>query len=274
MSGVGRTGSSDDGRDADVDERRPPRAEGDGRASDDSDSETDGEERPDAGAAQRAWNADVRRRCVALVKTREAALFKRKKPPRDAEFEVKSAALWREIAWPDPTGIQHIKLRYWMRTCVLSLTADAAGAALVATLCGCWWAAPTGRQRTPEGDFVPSVCGACGAQSGCLPLHLLAGQYGSETACGWPGARTCRRAWETEVRRLYDEHGDAAAEAALAAAQQRPHRRLALMLGRARGIELPWPLASALPGAFVQTWGRWSARALRRRAAGAGTAGG
>ena len=72
---------------------------------------------------------------------------------------------------------------------------------------------------------------------------------------------------------LDDEHADAAAEAALAAAQQRPHRRLALMLGRARGVELPWPLASALPGAFVQTWGRWSARALRRRAAGAGTAG-
>ena len=121
---------------------------------------------------------------------------------------------------------------------------------------------------------MPSVCGACGAQSGCLPLHLLAGQYGSETVCGCPGARTCRRAWETEVRRLYDEHADAAAEAALAAAQQRPHRRLALMLGRARGIELPWPLASALPGAFVQTWGRWSARALQRQAAAAAAGGG
>jgi hypothetical protein len=84
-----------DGRDADVDERRPPRADGDGCASDDSDSESDGEDRPDAGAAQRAWNADVRRRCVALVKTREAALFAKKKPPRDTEFEVKSAALWR-----------------------------------------------------------------------------------------------------------------------------------------------------------------------------------
>ena len=71
---TGATGAGD-GRDADVDERRPQRADGDGRASDDSDSETDGDERPDAGAAQRAWNADVRRRCVALVKTREAALF-------------------------------------------------------------------------------------------------------------------------------------------------------------------------------------------------------
>ena len=223
-------------------------------------------------------NADVRRRCVALVKTREAALFAKKKPPRDAEFEVKSAALWREIAEgtfeTHPTGIQHIKLRYWMRTCVLSLTADAAGAALVATLCGCWWAAPTGRLRTPEGGFVPSVCGACGAQSGCLLLHLLTGQHGNEAECACPGARRCRHAWEAEVARLYAEHADAAATVAYAGAQLHSHRRLALMLGRARGIELPWPLASALPGAFVQTWGRWSARALRRRAAGAGTAGG
>ena len=187
---------------------------------------------------------------------------------------MKSAALWREIVDKDPTGIQHIRLRYWMRTCVLSLTADAAGAALVATLCGCWWAAPTGRLRTSEDDFVPSVCGACGAQSGCLLLHLLTGRYGNEAECECPHARRCRRAWEKEVGRLYDEHADAAAAAALTAAQQHPHRRLALMLGRARGIELPWPLASALPGAFVQTWGRWSARALRRRAAGAGTAGG
>ena len=263
---AGATGA-DDGRDADVDERRPPRADGDGRASDDSDSESDGEERPDAGAAQRAWNADVRRRCVALVKTREAALFAKKKPPRDAEFEVKSAALWREIAEgtfeTHPTGIQHIKLRYWMRTCVLSLTADAAGAALVATLCGCWWAAPTGRLRTPEGDFVPSVCGACGAQSGCLLLHLLTGQHGSEAECGCPRARACRHAWEKEVAQLYAEHADAAATVAYAGAQLHSHRRLALMLGRARGIELPWALASALPGAFVRTWGRWSARALQ-----------
>ena len=95
-----------------------------------------------------------------MVKGREAALFAKKKPPNDADFKVKSAALWREIAWPDPTGAQFARLRYWMRTCVFSLTADAAGAALVATLCGCWWAAPTGRLLTPEGDIVPSVCGA------------------------------------------------------------------------------------------------------------------
>ena len=48
-----------------------------------------------------------------------------------------------------------------------------------------------------------------------------------------------------EVGRLYEEHADAAATAAFDAAQQHPHRRLALMLGRARGIELPWALASA-----------------------------
>ena len=255
---------ADDGRDADVVEDRPPHADGDGRASDGEESEAETVEgQPDSTAAQRAWNADVRRRGVALVKGREAALFAKKKPPNDADFKVKSAALWREIAWPDPTGAQFARLRYWMRTCVFSLTADAAGAALVATLCGCWWAAPTGRLLTPEGDIVPSVCGACGAQSGCLVLHLLMGQYSSETACRCPHARTCRCEWVEEVGRLYEEHADAAATAAFDAAQQLPHRRLALMLGRARGIELPWALASALPGAFVRTWGRWSARALQ-----------
>ena len=198
-----------------------------------------------------------------MVKAREATLFAKKKPPNDADFKVKSAALWREIAEPDPTGAQFSRLRYWMRTCVFGLTADAAGAALVATLCGCWWAAPTGCLLTPEGDIVPSVCGACGAESGCLVLHLLMGQYGSEAACRCPRARTCRCEWVEEVGQLYEEHADAAATAAFDAAQQHPHRRLALMLGRARGIELPWALASALPGAFVRTWGRWSARALQ-----------
>ena len=157
---------ADDGRDADVDEDRPPHADGGGRASDGEDSEAETvEEQPDSTAAQRAWNADVRRRGVALVKAREATLFAKKKPPNDADFKVKSAALWREIAEPDPTGAQFSRLRYWMRTCVFGLTADATGAALVATLCGCWWAAPTGCLLTPEGDIVPSVCGACGAES-------------------------------------------------------------------------------------------------------------
>ena len=53
------------------------RADGDGRANDgeESDAETV-EGQPDSTAAQRAWNADVRRRGVALVKGREAALAK------------------------------------------------------------------------------------------------------------------------------------------------------------------------------------------------------
>ena len=99
-----------------------------GRASDGEDSEAETvEEQPDSTAAQRAWNADVRRRGVALVKAREATLFAKKKPPNDADFKVKSAALWREIAEQDPTGAQFSRLRYWMRTCVFGLTADAAG---------------------------------------------------------------------------------------------------------------------------------------------------
>jgi hypothetical protein len=70
----------------------------------------------------------------------------------------------------------------------------------------------------------------------------------------WPGAAAVDSDDEDFVR-LLRSRADAA--------QQHPHRRLALMLGRARGIELPWALASALPGAFVRTWGRWSARALQ-----------
>ena len=62
---------ADDGRDADVDENRPSRADGDGRASDGEESEAETVEgQPDSTAAQRAWNADVRRRGVALVKGR------------------------------------------------------------------------------------------------------------------------------------------------------------------------------------------------------------
>ena len=79
------------------------------------------------------WNADVRRQGVALVKAREATLFAKKKPPNDADFKVKSAALWREIAEPDPTGAQFSRLRYWMRTCVFGLTAAPAASAGSAT---------------------------------------------------------------------------------------------------------------------------------------------
>ena len=34
------------------------------------------------------------------------------------------------------------------------------------------------------------------------------------------------------------------------------------MLGRADGTDLPWALGSRLPGAFVRTWGAWSAIAV------------
>ena len=38
------------------------------------------------------------------------------------------------------------------------------------------------------------------------------------------------------------------------------------MLGRARGVKLPWSLASALPGAFVRIWGAWSRLKLEQAA--------
>ena len=221
----------------------------------------------DPTAAQRAWNADVRRRCVDLVKDREAELFAKKDPPNGAEFKLKSAALWREIAEENPNGAQYSRLRYWMRTCVFGLTADETGTALVALLCGCWWAAPVGRQLV-EGVGVPSTCAACGATSECLAVHLLLGQCGGEAACSCPEADEIRQRWEAEVDDLYTAHANSHPDevAEYMTAPPRSLRRVALMIGRASGVELPWSLASELPRVFSRTWGAWSRLALARAA--------
>ena len=68
-------------------------------------------EGPDSTEARRAWDADVRRRCVAQVKERESKLFDR---DDDGNFVLlKTAALWREIAEENPSGVQYASLRYW-----------------------------------------------------------------------------------------------------------------------------------------------------------------
>jgi len=256
---------ADDGRDADVDGGQAPSADGDDRASDGgSDTEPD-VEGPDSTEARRAWDADVRRRSVEKVAEREAKLFAR---DDDGNFVLlKTAALWREIAEPDPNGVQYASLRYWMRTCVFSLTADETGTALVALLCGCWWAAPAGRQLV-RGVGVPSTCAACGSRSMCLAVHLLLGKCDGEAACSCPEAGEVREQWEEEVDDLYTAHADSYPEevAEYMTAPPRSLRRVALMIGRASGVELPWSLASELPRVFSRTWGAWSRLALARAA--------
>jgi hypothetical protein len=203
---------------------------------------------------------------TSVAKAREAGLYTRESGLPGAKFYVKAASLWREIIEERPSGIRYLKLRYWMRTCVLGLTADEPGVALVALLCGCWWAAPMGRQQTPAGDYARSVCGACGATSGNLVVHLLCGACGAEAACSCATAASYRREWQSEVAGLYAEHPGTAAAAAFAAAPPCSERRLALSLGHAAGVELPWGLASALPSAFVRAWGAWSEAALEQAA--------
>ena len=149
-----------------------------------------------------------------------------------------------------------------MGRCVLNQTADVQGAALVALLCGAWWAAPSAHVPDEAGNFSPPKCGACRSMSACLPLHLIMGTYANEEPCSCRNAAACRSAWETEVAGLYAAHANAPAATAFATVQPRSFARLALMLGRRAGIELPWVLASRLPSAFVRTWGAWSETAL------------
>ena len=254
----------DDADNADVDGRRPPPSDssdddsddgserGEGAAAGGGDGADDADEAVEVTAAKRAWEADVRRRAARLVAAREAALWSANGP--------RSAALWREIAHPWPSAVERARLRAWMRRCVLSLTADARGAALVAFVAGCWWAAPTSRVASDAGGgFVPARCAACGATSAALPLHLALGQFGAEAPCPCRNAAAYRAAWVAEVAALYAAHGDGASRAAYAAAPPFSFRRAALMLGHARGVELPWALASRLPPAFTRTWGAWSA---------------
>ena len=161
--------------------------------------------------------------------------------------------------------------RWWLDHAVLSRTASLNWASLVALLAARWWAAP--RARDPGRRYLRYSCGACGAFSDHLELHLIFGQAqniqredGSpELACSCIRADLCRVDWEGRVAARFDEHARPAAVAALQQAPPRSYRRLAIMLGHAAGVDMPWPLARGLPRAFAFTWGAWSARELRTR---------
>ena len=115
---------------------------------------------------------------------------------------------------------------------------------------------------------MPSTCAACGSRSVCLAVHLLLGRCDGETACSCPEAGDVRKRWEKEVDDLYTTHANSYPEevAEYLTAPPRSLRRVALMIGRASGVELPWSLASELPRVFSRTWGAWSRRALARAA--------
>ena len=115
---------------------------------------------------------------------------------------------------------------------------------------------------------MPSTCAACGSRSVCLAVHLLLGRCDGETACSCPEAGDVRKRWEKEVDDLYTTHANSYPEevAEYLTAPPRSLRRVALMIGRASGVELPWGLASELPRIFTRTWGAWSRLALARAA--------
>ena len=45
------------------------------------------------------------------------------------------------------------------------------------------------------------------------------------------------------------------------------NERLALMIGRAHGTDLPWALQVRLPSAFAESMGKWSRKELARQGA-------
>ena len=109
---------------------------------------------------------------------------------------------------------------------------------------------------------------ACGARSECRAVHLLLGECDGEADCSCPEAGDVRRRWEKEVDDLYTAHANSHPDevAEYMTAPPRSLRRVALMIGRASGVELPWSLASELPRVFSRTWGAWSRLALARAA--------
>ena len=204
---------------------------------------------------RRRWDAEVRRRCAALALAREEGLFE---ASNDGTLELKSAALWLEIAGGDVSETRRRALRQWLRRCVLNLTADAGGTAAVSVICGCWWAAPTSRVRDDDGTWRPATCAACGATSRSLATHLLLGGVDGEPPCSCPIAAAYRADWEADVRQAYAAYADAEATVAFGMAPPRSLRRVALMLGFAAGVDLPWELSSRLPSVFARVWGPWS----------------
>ena len=118
--------------------------------------------------------------------------------------------------------------------------------------------APTSRVPDGSGAWRPATCAACGATSRNLATHLLLGGVGGETPCACPIAALYRADWDADVRQAYAAYADAEATVAFATAPPRSLRRVALMLGFAAGVDLPWGLSSRLPAIFAAVWGQWS----------------
>ena len=240
-------------------------------------------------------------------------------------------ALWQSSA---PTGALLRAMRPshgWLRTAARHAAASHARLALVALLCGAWWAAmesrvpPTavaarhvaadaalaggaggdeasdesassdsgtddddddgGAAGIPGGagggsggggdggggaaaatprpwgaaSWQEPRCGACGARSSALPVHLVCGVVPGEPPC--PAARATRRAflggaWRALGRagcaREYERTGGIGT-----------YETLALLVGGRRG--LPRDLALELAANFAATWGAWSAAERHRR---------
>ena len=99
-------------------------------------------------------------------------------------------------------------------------------------------------------------------------MHLLLGECDGEAACSCPEADEIRQRWEEEVDGLYTAHANShpAAVADYLTAPPRSLRRVALMIGRARGVKMPWDIASELPRVFTRTWGAWSRLKLEEAA--------
>ena len=175
-----------------------------------------------------------------------------------------SAAPWRVLLVESGMPTVRWWFRAWLMKSVLGRAATHEAAALVALICGAWWAAPSAYRPDINGAFGPPTCAACCAESTSLPIHLLCCGVSGETRCQCTSAATVRREWEDAVCSEFAKY-DTGAQSLLAAALAQSFKRIALMLGCAAGGRLPWDLAYSLPGIFADTWGAWSAQNIRER---------
>ena len=102
------------------------------------------------------------------------------------------------------------------------------------------------------GGWVSPVCGACGARSKALDVHIITGGVPGEAPC--TGASTTRAEWKAKVNLLFEEEG---LSELLDGAELQSYDELALSIGAMR--RLPRLLALDLATAFVVHWGAWSA---------------
>ena len=115
-------------------------------------------------------------------------------------------------------------------------------------------------------DWVERAAARLDAASTALSTAATTGDARARHSC--PEADEIRQRWEAEVDDLYTAHATShpAAVAEYLTAPPRSLRRVALMIGRASGVKVPWSLASELPRVFTRTWGAWSRLKLEEAA--------